>query len=130
MLNRRILRIKAFKTLYSFAENPAMTIKEAGKQLETSCEAARDLYLMMMALIPALTAEAFSRIDAARKKFNPTEQEKFPNLKFVSNAPAAMLGADPDFQKLLSKKKISWEQYDMFLRQLYENVRETDYFKE
>ena len=101
MLNRRILRIKAFKTLYSFAENPAMTIKEAGKQLETSCEAARDLYLMMMALIPALTAEAFSRIDAARKKFNPTEQEKFPNLKFVSNAPAAMLGADPDFQKLL-----------------------------
>ena len=130
MLNRRILRIKAFKTLYSFAENPAMTIKEAGKQLETSCEAARDLYLMMMALIPALTAEAFSRIDAARKKFNPTEQEKFPNLKFVSNAPAAMLGADPDFQKLLSKKKISWEQYDVFLRQLYENVRETDYFKE
>ena len=65
MLNRRILRIKAFKTLYSFAENPAMTIKEAGKQQETSCEAARDLYLMMMALIPALTAEALQRTERA-----------------------------------------------------------------
>ena len=129
MLNRRILRIKAFKTLYSVALNPATSIKEARKQLEVSCEATRDLYLMMMALIPAITSEALSRIEAARNKFNPTEQEKFPNMKFVSNAPAAMLGADPDFQKLLSKKKISWDQYDVFLRELYQRVRETDYFQ-
>ena len=26
MLNRRILRIKAFKVLYSFAENPSMSV--------------------------------------------------------------------------------------------------------
>ena len=130
MINRRILRIKAFKTLYSFAQNPAMTVKEARKQLEVSCEAARDLYLMMMDLIPALTSEALSRIEAARNKFNPTDQERFPNMKFASNAPAAMLAADPDFQKLIAKKKISWEQYDVFLRELYERVRETDYFKQ
>ena len=29
MLNRRILRIKAFKVLFSYAENPSMTLKEA-----------------------------------------------------------------------------------------------------
>ena len=128
MLNRRILRIKAFKTLYSYAENPSMDLKEARRQLEVSCEATRDLYLLMMALIPALTAEALSRIESARNKFNPTDQERFPNMKFASNALAATLQADPEFQKLLSRKKLSWEQYDVFLRQLYENVRQKDYF--
>ena len=128
MLNRRILRIKAFKTLYSYAENPTMDLKEARKQLEVSCEATRDLYLLMMALIPALTSEALSRIESARNKFNPTDQERFPNMKFASNALASALQADPDFQKLLSRKKLSWEQYDVFLRQLYETVRERDYF--
>ena len=128
MLNRRILRIKAFKTLYSYAENPSMDLKEARKQLEVSCEATRDLYLLMMALIPALTSEALSRIESARNKFNPTDQEKFPNMKFAQNALAATLQADAEFQKLLSRKKLSWDQYDVFLRQLYENVRQRDYF--
>ena len=74
MLNRRILRIKAFKVLYSYAENPSMTIKEAQAQLELSCRATRSLYLFMLAIIPALTEEARARIEAARRKFNPTEE--------------------------------------------------------
>ena len=39
MLNRRILRIQAFKAIYSYAENPAMTLKEAESRLDRSCEA-------------------------------------------------------------------------------------------
>ena len=72
MLNRRILRIKAFKAIYSYAENPSMTLAEVQSQLETSCEAARSLYLKMLAIIPCLTDEAMSRIEAARTKFVQT----------------------------------------------------------
>ena len=129
MLNRRILRIKAFKMLYTYAENPSMDLKDAQAQLEMSCEAVRDLYLFMLSVVSPLTAEAKSRIEAARSKFNPTEEEKNPNLKFVGNGLAPILDADPDFQKILSKKKMSWEQYDAFLRKLYESVREKEYFK-
>lgn len=128
MLNRRILRIKAFKVLYSYAENPAMTLKEAQAQLEISCEATRDLYLFMLNLIPALTKEAGDRIEAASRKFNPTEEEKHPNLRFVQNSIAATLVEDPDFQKIVNKKKLSWEQYDVFLRTLYDTIRTREYF--
>ena len=55
MLNRRILRIKAFKILYAYAENPAMTLKEALKQLAISCEATQDLYLYMLGIVAPLT---------------------------------------------------------------------------
>lgn len=128
MLNRRILRIKAFKVLYSYAENQDLTLKEALGCLETSEEATRDLYLYMMAVIPALTEVALRRTEAARSKFNPTEEDLNPNLKFVRNAISAILENDPDFQRLLEKKKLSWSQQDAYLSELYARVRSSRYF--
>ncbi len=128
MLNRRILRIKAFKVLYSYAENPDLTLKEAIANLDTSAEATRDLYLYMLALIPALTAEAARRTEAARAKFNPTEEELHPNLKFVQNRVSALLESDPDFQRLTQKKNLSWEQNDAFLHNLYERIRTRSWY--
>lgn len=130
MLNRRILRAKAFKVIYSYAENPGMTLKEAEAVLDNSCESTRDLYLFLLSIVGPLTEEARSRIEAARSKFNPTEEELNPNMKFVSNRFPAILGEDPDFCKLVAKKKLSWEPYDALLRHLYEKIRERKYFKE
>ncbi|MBQ9547637.1 MAG: hypothetical protein IJV01_00550 [Bacteroidales bacterium] len=129
MLNRRILRIKAFKTVYSLAENPGMSLKEAERALDYSLEATRDLYLFLLAVVGPLTQEARSRIEAARSKFHPSEEERNPNLKFAENALAPLLGEDPDFQKLLSRKQLSWEQYDAFLRSLYERLRTREYYQ-
>ena len=130
MLNRRILRTKAFKVIFSYAENPGMTLKEAEASLDISCESTRDLYLFLLSVIPALTSEAKSRIEAARSKFNPTEEERNPNMKFVENRFSAIFAEDPDFSKLIAKKKLSWAQYDVLLRHLYESVRERKYFKD
>ncbi|CCX54160.1 uncharacterized protein BN459_00776 [Bacteroides sp. CAG:1060] len=51
-------------------------------------------------------------------------------MKFVENSITPLLTEDPDFQKLLKRKKFSWEQYDVFLRHLYESVRESKYFQD
>lgn len=130
MLNRRILRIKAFKTIYSLVENPSMTCSEALSQLELSCQSTRDLYLFMLSAIPAITSEALNRIEAAKGKFHPTEEERNPNLKFVRNSIAPIISNDPDFGKVVEKKHLSWDQYDVFLRHVYESIRNSDYFKE
>lgn len=129
MLNRRILRIKAFKVIYSFAENPTETLKEAEALLDHSCESARDLYLFLLSIVEPLTKEASSRIEAAKAKFNPTEEESHPNMKFVENSIAPILASDPDFSKIISRKKMSWEQYDVLLRHLYESVRTREYYQ-
>jgi len=129
MLNRRILRVKAFKVLYSYAENPDLSLKEALSSLDASCEATRDLYLYMMAAIPALTAEAARRIEAARGKFNPTEEDLHPRMKFVQNGVSALLEGDPDFARLLEKKKISWANNDALVNSLYETLKTREYFQ-
>ena len=129
MLNRRILRVKAFKVLYAYAENPDLSLKEVLASLDASSEATRDLYLYMLALVPALTAEAAKRVEAARGKFNPTEEDLHPNLKFVENGISALLEKDPDFQRLVEKKKFSWEQDDAFIHNLYETLKTREYYQ-
>ena len=111
MLNRRILRIKAFKAIYSFTENQSATLKELEAQLDRSLESTRDLYLFLLCSIGPVTRESRARLEAARAKFNPTEEELHP-------------------KKLIQKKKFDWEQYDVLVRHLYDSIRSKDYYKE
>lgn len=130
MLNRRILRIKAFKVLYANALTEKMSLAEAEVQLEQSCEATRDLYLFMLGLVSPLTRVAAERIEAAKGKFNPTEEERNPNMKFAENALATLLDNDVDFQKIYAKKKFSWSQYDLLLKKILTKVQSSDYYAE
>ncbi len=130
MLNRRILRIKAFKTLYGSVLSDNMSLSQAEASLEASCEAARDLYIYMLGVISPLTKVAKDKIEAAKGKFNPTEEEKNPNMKFAENALAVLLDEDVDFQKVFSKKKYDWSQYDIVLKKIYASIQEKEYFQE
>ena len=130
MLNRRILRIKAFKVLYGSVLSGENTLASAQVQLEQSCEAARDLYLYMLSIVSPLTQVARERIEAAQKKFNQTEEERNPNMKFAENELAKLLDADVDFQKLLGKKKFSWAAYDLLLKKVMTSVASKEYYAE
>ena len=130
MLNRRILRIKAFKVLYSSVLSGDMSLSQAESQLEQSCEAVRDLYIYMLGIVSPLTKIAKDRIEAAKAKFNPTEEERNPNMKFADNLLAQALDADVDFQKVFSKKKFSWKEYDLLLKKIMTSVASKEYFAE
>lgn len=130
MLNRRILRIKAFKVLYGSVVAGDMSLTEAQSQLELSCEATRDLYLYMLSIVSPLTNVARERIEAAQRKINKTEEELNPNMKFAENALAKLLDEDIDFKKLVAKKKLSWDQYDILLKKVMTSVASKPYYAE
>ena len=130
MLNRRILRIKAFKVLYSSVLSGNMSLAHAETQLEQACEATRDLYIYMLGIVSPLTRIARERIEAAKGKFNPTEEERNPNMKFADNALARILDEDVDFKKITAKKKFSWAQYDLLLKKIMTSITSKDYYAE
>ena len=130
MLNRRILRIKAFKVLYSSILSGDMSLSQAESQLDLSCEAVRDLYIYMLGIVSPLTKIAKDRIESAKSKFNPTEEERNPNMKFADNKLAQLLDSDSDFQKVFAKKKFSWNQYDILLKKIMTSVASKEYFAE
>ena len=129
MLNRRILRIKAFKELYANILAGNSSLAQAETQLDQSCEATRDLYLYMLSVVPALTQIARDRIDAAKTKLRPTEEDLNPNMKFADNALAKLIAEDVDLNKLLAKKKFSWAQYDLILKKVMTSVASKEYFQ-
>ena len=129
MLNRRILRIKAFKVLYANILAGNSTLEHAESQLDQACEATRDLYVYMLSVVPSLTQIAKDRIEAAKTKLRPTEEDLNPNMKFADNALAKLIAEDKDLNKLLSKKKFSWAQYDLILKKVMTSVASKEYFQ-
>lgn len=128
MLNRRILRIKAFKVAYSAALCGNFSTADAEAVLKESCEAARDLFVFMSGIVVPLTDTARERIEALRSKFNPTEEERNPNMKFCDNRLAQILSDDADLNKQLKQRRFSWSQYDIFLRKVLDSVYSKKYF--
>ena len=114
--------------LYSSVLSGNMSLAEAESQLEVACEATRDLYIYMLGIVSPLTKIAQDRIEAAKAKFNPTEEEKNPNMKFADNALAKLLDEDVDFQKVFKKKKYSWAQYDIVLKKIMNSILTKDYY--
>lgn len=129
MLNRRILRIKAFKVLYANILAGNSSLAQAETQLDQSCEATRDLYLYMLSVVPALTQIAKDRLEAAKTKLRPTEEDLNPNTKFADNALAKLIAEDVDLNKILAKKKFSWAQYDLILKKVMTSVASKEYFQ-
>lgn len=130
MLNRRILRIKAFKELFAIEMLPEKSLSAARKELDASLESTRDLYLFMLSSVCAITSAAREKFNQLQLKINKTEEEKHPNLKFIENSLAPLLEEDVDFQKLLKKKGLSWGAYDLIIKKIYASMQTRDYFAE
>jgi len=129
MLNRRILRIKAFKELFAIEMLPESSLATAQKELDTAIESTRDLYLMMLAVISPLTQVAVDRFAQLALKVNKTPEEQNPNMKFAHNALASLFDTDPDFLKAVKKRNIDWGPYLLILQKIYASIQEKDYFQ-
>lgn len=128
MLNRRLIRVKVFKVLFSkIAAN--MRNEDAAKaDLLNSCEQTIDLYYFLLRIPVELKKIAQTKIDNGLRKFHPTEEEAHPNLKFVNNRFISIVENDPGYCKLLQKKGLVWDAEDSFLRKMYASVVSSDYF--
>lgn len=130
MLNRRLLRIKAFKVLFSSVNSGSKSVDAAQKELLLSCEKTKDLYYFLMNISGALVKVAKDKIDAGLRKFRPSEKESNPNLKFVNNRFAELVGNDPEFGKYCQKRGLIWAEYDSFVKKVYNSMVESEYYAE
>jgi len=130
MINRRLIRIKVFKVLYSSVINRTETIKSSEKELIMSFEKTRELYFFMLNILVALTKVADDKIEAGLKKFHPTPEEKNPNRKFVDNLVVKRIVEDGFSLSFCEKKGLIWSTDDlkMFTKKLYNNISKKDYF--
>ncbi len=90
MINRLLIRIKIIQLVYAHLQNNE-TQFYSREELMRSMEAAYKLYNYLLALIVKITDYRGEQLEAARKKYMPTEEERHPNTRFVDNRIAGML---------------------------------------
>lgn len=130
MLNRRLLRIKTFKVLFSAWPEGLDAYESVKKTLLLSCDKTVDLYYFLLNICGSLQSLALEKIGAAKNKYNPTKEELNPNLKFVNNKFFKFLSENADFQKYCQRKGLTWGEYDIFVKKMYASIVASDYYAE
>ncbi len=130
MINRVLIRIKIVQILYSYYKSEGKTLSAVEKELFFSIEKTYDLYFHLLALSIEITRYAALRIDAKRNKLRPTPEELNPNTRFIDNKFVEQLSKNQRLNEYLKSKKLSWENEQDIIKELYEEIIATDLYSE
>ena len=130
MISRRLLRIKILQVLYAHFMVEDMGIVKSENGLTFSIQKAYDLYFYLLLLIISIRQYAESRIELARNKRLPTYEDLHPNTRFVNNEVIRKISEDITFTQYLNEHRMSWVNYPELIKNLYNRLIESSYYKE
>ncbi len=129
MVNRILIRIKVVQMLYSYLlTQKERSFADAKKELKKSLEMAYQLYNYIFVLLVDLTDVQYQRLDLAKNKYLPSEEDLNPNMKFVDNLFIKELRDSEQFKQYLKDNPISWRDDDIFLKLLLDKIVKSDIY--
>ena len=130
MISRRLLRIKILQILYSHFNGDNSDNNKPEKELIFSVQKAYDLYFYLLLLVTNLKRYAESRIELARNKRLPTYEDLHPNTRFVDNEAILSITENQSFKQYLKEHKLSWVSHPELIKNLYNRLIDSSYYKE
>lgn len=119
MLNRTLNDFNDVKS--SFAQ--------AKKSLNDSLEKAYELYHALLMLPVYITDMEAERIENAKTKYCPSDNELNPNMRFVENRFIEAIRNNPDMEEYMKKHPISWEGDYFMLKDVMDKIRESEAYR-
>ena len=118
------------QALYAyFKHSGESTVNKSEKELLFSINKAYDQYHYFMLLVIDIGDYAHTRIDIARNKKIPSEEDLNPNTKFVENKVIEQLRNNKQLQQYLSSTKLSWSNYPELIKGIYNFLIKSEDFK-
>lgn len=99
------------------------------KNLIVSIDKAYDLYIQMMSLIVDVARYAENRIELAKQKKLPTYEDLNPNRRFVDNAVINLFANAESVSDAIATRKLSWSHYPETVKDIYNRMIESDFYK-
>lgn len=130
MINRVLIRLKIVQIIYAYYQNGGKNLDTAEKELFFSMSKAYDLYNYLLLLMVEVTKYANKRLEAGKHKLAPTPEELCPNTRFVDNLFAAQLASNKQLRIFTESQKKTWENEADFIKNLAEQIFESDIYKE
>ena len=130
MISRRLLRIKALLVLYAFNRKKGDSLESAEKELLLSLKKSYDLYHLLLLLIIEIIDVAEEKIEIARQKQIPTNEDLNPNTKLIDNRLVKQLSVNQQLKNYSKKTGLSWRDYIELPRKYYNILKDSDIYKE
>lgn len=131
MINRVLIRTKVVQNLYSYMlTRPECTLAKALKDLDASLNKTYELYHYLLRLPIELTHIQEMRLDEARNKYLPTEEELNPNLKFVNNRLVASLASNEQLSQFAEEHSVTWNDDPIFERMMLDKILKSDIYND
>ncbi len=124
MLSRRHVRIKVLQAVYAFFQSGRDDLSQGEKQLIHSIDKLYELYVYQLALMVKLTDFIANRVEEAKKKYFPTEEDLDPNTRFINNRFIKQLDENKDLRRRKERLRISWVEDNNMLLKIFNDIRE------
>ena len=131
MINRVLIRTKVVQNLYSYMlTRPERTLAAALKDLDACLAKTYELYHYLLRLPVELTHIQAIRIDEARNKYLPTQEELNPNMKFVNNRLVKALAENEQLEQFAQEQTGTWNDDPIFERLMLDKVVKSDLYND
>jgi transcription antitermination protein NusB len=130
MISRRLLRVKALQILYAYRVSESENLSKTEKELIFSIEKSYDLYHLVLLLLVDISNYAVQRIDIARSKYFPTDEEANPNTRFIDNRIISHISDNRKFSQFLDTRKITWSNEEELIKSLYKSMLEWEVYQD
>ena len=114
-------------TLSSYNEIKT-SLYDARKALTNSLDKSYELYFSIFKLIIELTQIQYNRLDIAKTKYLPTDDDLNPNMRFVDNQLVKSLENNEELVEYLSKHPITWNDDPMFMKNMLDQILASDIY--
>lgn len=128
MLNRRQLRVKVVQAIYAYEQSGNDRMDLGEKELFVSLENINRLFVTQLSLLLEVSDFASLRIEEAKKKYFPTEEEKNPSIRFIENRVLGLIRNNIDVQRKIKAYKISWRDEKDMIRKIDLNMKESELY--
>lgn len=130
MINRALLRIKIVQTLYAYYKSEGKTTAMVERELFYGLERTYDLYFQLLLLTVEVKRYAEARIEYRKNKLQPTKEDLNPNTRFIDNQFIAKLENNLAYKERVSTLKLSWVNDMDVVKSIYNDIVDSDLYKE
>jgi len=129
MVNRRFLRVKVMQSLYSYMQSGNTDLAKAEKELFQSIDKVYDLYIYFISLLIDIHHSSHLLIEDNKNKRLPTQEDLNPNRKFVDHPILSGFSKNPQIQKEIANRKISWQNDFDLVKKIFNEIRFSEEYK-